>query len=236
MTHLLKETTGRVRILTLNRTEIGNRVSKALALDLIAALDDAEQDTAIGAIVLTGNGEVFCIGGDHSGAGRTPEAIQDFAEAFGNLNRRVQTLGKPVFAAINGDAMAGGFSMLSCCDIAVMSETATLGLPELEHGLFPILAMATIQRIMSRKLFFELVYEGRRLTADEARALWLVNEVVPREQVLARTLARAQKLAEAPAMSVRLGRQGYETMLGGELDVALRHARTLLPLLAGTRE
>lgn len=235
MSLLLTEMTGRVLVLTLNRPDIGNRVSKPLALDLMATLDDAEQDGAVGAVVLTGAGEAFCIGGDHSGSGTSPEAIQSFAEAFGNLNRRLQTFGKPVFAAINGDAHAGGFSLLSCCDIAVMSETATLALPELEHGLFPILAMATVQRVMGRKLFFELVYEGRRLTAAEARDLWFVNEVVPAAQVLERTLQRAAKVAEAPASSLKLGRQGYETMMGGDLDVALRHAKTLLPLLAGSR-
>jgi enoyl-CoA hydratase len=235
MSLLLKETTDRVLVLTLNRPEIGNRISEPLARDAIAALNEAENDPAIGVVLITGSADKFCIGGDHSASGNSPEAIGAFAEAFSNLNRRIQMLGKPVFAAVNGDAHAGGFSLLGCCDVAVMSDTATLALPELEHGLFPILAMAITQRIMSRKLFFELVYEGRRLTAAEALELWLVNEVVPAGEVLARTVEKAQKVAKAPAKSLKLGRQGYETMLGGETDVALRHARTLLPLLAGTR-
>jgi len=235
MSLLLKETDRRVLVLTLNRPETGNRISRPLARELVAALDEAEESREVGAVVITGSGDRFCIGGDHSDSGSAPEAIQAFAEAFGGLNRRVQTLGKPVLAAVNGDAHAGGFSLLSCCDIAVMSETATLALPELQHGLFPILAMATVQRIMGRKLFFELVYEGRRLSAQEARDAWLVNEVASPDKVLARAVERARKVAEAPAIPLKLGRQGYETMLGGDLDVALRHATTLLPLLAGTR-
>jgi enoyl-CoA hydratase/carnithine racemase len=137
MSLLHTETIGRVRVLTLNRPETGNRVSTQLALKLIAELDDIDRDADIGAVVLTGAGEKFCIGGDHSGSGSSPEAISLFAEAFANLNRRLETIGKPVFAAINGDAHAGGFSVLACCDIAVMSDEATLALPELEHGLFP---------------------------------------------------------------------------------------------------
>jgi enoyl-CoA hydratase/carnithine racemase len=235
MSLLLTETRDRVLLLTLNRPETGNRISEPLARDLIDALAVAERNPDIGAIVLTGSGDRFCIGGDHASSGNAPEIVETFADAFGTLNRKLQTIGRPVFAAVNGDAHAGGLSVLSCCDIAVMSDTATLALPELEHGLFPILAMATAQRIMGRKLFFELVYEGRRLTADEARDLWLVNDVVPADRVVDTTIERAQRVAKAPPSSLRLGRQGYDTMLGGQMDAALRHARTLLPLLAGTR-
>lgn len=235
MPELLSEKFDRVQLLTLNRPEIGNRVSKPLAQALLAALDAAEADAGIGAVVLTGAGENFCVGGDHAGSGNTPDAILDFAHAFGSLNRRLQGLGKPVMAAINGNAHAGGFSLVSCCDIAVMNEDATLALPELAHGLFPILAMATVQRLMGRKLFFELAYEGRRLTASEAMSLWLVNEACPADKVLERTLERANRVAAAPASVLKLGRRGYDAMQGGDLDVALRHAQAVLPLLSGVR-
>lgn len=235
MSLLLKEKYGRVLLLVLNRPDVGNRVSEALALDLIAALEEGERDADIGAVVLTGAGDKFCIGGDHAGSGNTADAILRFAGAFGHLARRLETFGKPVLGAINGDAHAGGFSLLTACDLAVMSEAAELALPELAHGLFPILAMATVQRVVSRKLFFELAYEGRRLSAAEARDLWLVNEVAAPADVVSRTVDRAQKIALSPASSMMLGRQGYAAMLRGDLDAALDYARPVLPLMAGLR-
>lgn len=235
MTLLLTERIGRVEVLTLNRPETGNRVSGPLAREIIAALDEAEKDESIGAVVLTGAGDRFCIGGDPSSDGNGTQAVLDFADAFGAMTQRMASFGKPLLGAINGDAHAGGFSLLTCFDIAVMHEDATIALPELAHGLFPVLAMATTQRVLGRKLFFELAYEGRRLSAAEACALWLVNEAVPGDRVLARAVERAQKIAAAPASSLMLGRQGFATMQAGNVDAAIQHARAVLPLVIGMR-
>jgi enoyl-CoA hydratase/carnithine racemase len=235
MSILLKQRVNRVQVLTLNRPETGNRISESLAREMIATLDDAERNDDIGAVVLTGTGDKFCIGGDHTSGGSGTQALLDFADAFGAMTVRMNTFGKPLLGAVNGDAHAGGFSVLTCCDLAVMSEDATIALPELAHGLFPVLAMATAQRVVARKLFFELAYEGRRLTAEEARALWLVNEVVPGARVLPQTIERAQKIAEAPASSLRLGRSGYSMMQRGDLDTAILHAKAILPLVVSMR-
>ena len=155
--------------------------------------------------MLTGAGDVFCTGGDtrrpHSSADRL-----EFARAHNDLAQATSRLGKPLVAAINGDAHAGGFSLIALCDLAVCAEDATLGLPEAAHGLFPLLALAIVKDSLPQKVFFDLVYRARLLNASEAQSLHLVNEVVPRPRVVARAIELAPSTPDAnPKSSASAG-------------------------------
>src|SRR5882672_2454672 len=101
---------GRVAILTLRRPEHGNRVSQQMAEELAAALEAARRDPGVGACVITGHGDVFCLGGDYQGAGPTTAGRMEFARAFIDMVKAMARLGKPLVAAVNGNAHAGGFS------------------------------------------------------------------------------------------------------------------------------
>ena len=115
---------GQVAVIALNRPEHGNRVSQQMAEELTAALEKARTDPAIGACVLTGRGDVFCLGGDYQGAGPTTVGRMEFARAFIDMNHAMSRLGKPLIAAINGDAHAGGFSIVIACDLAIVADDA----------------------------------------------------------------------------------------------------------------
>jgi enoyl-CoA hydratase/carnithine racemase len=206
------ELRGRVQIIRMRRPDHGNRVSQKMAEEMIAALGRARQSADVSACVLTGYGDVFCLGGDYQGAGPTSTGRLEFARAFMDLAQAMARLGKPVIAAVNGNAHAGGFSLVVACDMAIAAEDATLGLPEAAKGLFPFLALAIVKDALPKKVLFDIVYGARLMDAAEAKGLHLVNEVTPREAVLDRSVAVAQRVSAGNPSILRLGRDLYYNM------------------------
>jgi enoyl-CoA hydratase/carnithine racemase len=224
---------GAIALITLNRPEHGNRLTAPLARGTAAALYAARADTGVGACVLTGAGEDFCLGGDYRGAGPTAAGREEYADALLALDAAMARLGKPLVAAVNGDAHAGGLSVVIGCDLAVAADDATLGLPEAANGLFPFIALAIVKDALPKKILFDLVYNARLMSADEARSLHVINEAVPREAVLDRALELAQRAASRRPEIVVLGRDLYYRMRGIAPADAANDARgALLAALA----
>lgn len=211
-TQIEVERRGRVQVIRMKRPDHGNRVSQTMAEEMTAALESARQSREVGACVVTGHGDVFCLGGDYLGAGPTSAGRLDFARAFIDLAQAMARLGKPIIAAINGNAHAGGFSLVVACDMAVMADDATLGLPEAAKGLFPFLALAIVKDALPKKVLFDIVYGARLMDAAEAKALHLVNEALPRGIVLDRAIALAERASAYDPSIVRLGRDLYYNM------------------------
>jgi len=228
MAELLVTSRDRIAVLTLNRPEHGNRLTASLASALAAALESARDDARIGACVLTGAGDVFCLGGDYRGAGPTTEGRERYADALIAMDRAMARLGKPLVAAVNGDAHAGGFATVVACDLAVAADDATLGLPEAAHGLFPFLALAIVKDALPKKLLFDLVYSARLMSAGEARSARIVNECVARSAVLERAVALAEQAATHRGEIVALGRGLYYRMSGLAPSEAHDEARRAL--------
>lgn len=199
-----------------------------MAEEIVAALESARQSPDIGACVLTGHGDVFCLGGDYRSAGPTNAGRLAFARAFIDMAQAMARLGKPLVAAINGNAHAGGFSVVVACDLAVMAADATLGLPEAARGLFPFLALAIVKDALPKKVLFDIVYRARLMDAAEARALHLVNEIVPRGAVLERAIAIAEQAGAHNPDILRLGRDLHYNMRGMAPAQALEESRFAL--------
>ena len=231
------ERRGRVQIIAMDRSEHGNRVSQTMAEEMMAALEQSRRDPDIGGSVLTGRGDVFCLGGDYQDAGPTSVGRLDFGRAFMDLAQAIARLGKPVVAAINGNAHAGGFSLVVACDMAVAAEDATLGLPEAAKGLFPFLALAIVKDALPKKVLFDVVYGARLMDANEAKALHLINEVTTRERVLERSVAIVEKASSYNPSIVRLGRDLYYNMRNLNPSQALEESNfALLAALAAADE
>ena len=111
-----------IAILTLTRPAAGNRITRQMAEAGVAALKEVRSDRSITGCVLTGDGDVFCTGGDYQGAGSSSAGRLEFARAHNDLAQATSRLGKPLVAAINGDAHAGGFSLIALCDLAVCAN------------------------------------------------------------------------------------------------------------------
>jgi len=118
-------------------------------------------------------------------------------------------MGKPVVAAFNGAAMGGGMGLLAACDLALAAEDARFGTPEVEVGLFPYMALAPLSRCVGRRAALELALTGRRIDAAEARAIGLVNRVVPRAALQAAASDLLEQLAQKSPTALRLGRRAF---------------------------
>jgi enoyl-CoA hydratase/carnithine racemase len=226
----------RIAILTMDRPEHGNRVSQQMGEEIAAALEQARRDPQIGACVITGRGDVFCLGGDWQGAGAATAGRMEFARAFIDMHHAFARLGKPLIAAVNGNAHAGGFSIVVACDLAIIADDATLGLPEAAGGLFPFLALAVVKDSLPKKVLFDIVYNARLMQPEEARTQSLVNEIVPRASVLDRACAMAEKASSTNAEILMLGRDLYYGMRGAAPSEALDHSRVALGTALAARD
>ena len=219
---------GRVAVFTLNRPKHGNRLTTALAAELAAALRAARDDPTIGACVLAGAGDVFCLGGDYRGAGPTDEGRAAYADALLDMDEAMLQLGKPLVAGVNGDAHAGGFAVMVACDLAVAADDATFGLPEAANGLFPFIALATVRDGLPKKLLFEIIYRARLMSAAEASSLHLINEAVAQSEVLSRAVALAEEASGHKPEIVALGRDLYYETRARRPNEAMAAARQAL--------
>jgi len=207
MSELLIENRGGVRILTMNRPAKRNALNLALTQALLAGLRAAEADERVRSIVLTGAGSAFCAGADLAELkDLTPdqaERVETRAELTMTLHGIFARLSKPVVTAINGAAMGGGAGLALAGDVALMASTATLGYPEVKHGIVAAVVMAGLVRNVGRKAAFELVAGGEPIDAARASALGLVNRVTAPAELMTAARALAEKFAavDRPAMA-----------------------------------
>jgi enoyl-CoA hydratase/carnithine racemase len=191
--------TGRVLRLTLNRPEKRNALNAALCLDLVRAIQSAQDDPSVGAILLTANGPSFCAGMDLSEIGVASSAQLD--EAHEQLFTLGARLVKPLIAAVDGPALGGGTGLVANCHIVVASERATFGLTEIRLGLWPFLVYRACSAAMGDRRTLELALTGRIFPAAEAHSLGLVHEVAP----ATRAVEIAESIAAASPTAIRNG-------------------------------
>jgi enoyl-CoA hydratase/carnithine racemase len=210
---LREEQRGASRWLILDRPAARNALSADLMSALRRALAAADAEARVRAICITGSGErSFCSGMDLALAGAAQGSSvgpEQAARDYAALLVEVARIGKPVVAAVNGAAMGGGMGLLAACDLAVAAEDARFGTPEVELGLFPYMALAPLSRCVGRRAALELALTGRRIDAAEARAIGLVNRVVPRAALQAAALELLDQLAQKSPTALRLGRRAF---------------------------
>jgi enoyl-CoA hydratase/carnithine racemase len=199
--------------LTIDRESARNALSPAVVQQLREGLERADADASVRCVVLTGAGpKVFCAGGDLGGlTGDGFLSGHEGRRAYGLLLQRFQQVKKPTIARVNGHALAGGLGLVLACDLAVASDEAGFGTPEIDRGLFPMMLMALLQRHLGRKRTLELILTGDRLTAEQALAWGLVNRVVPAAELDAATKALADKLCRKSQAILGLGRRAFFT-------------------------
>jgi enoyl-CoA hydratase len=211
--------------LTIDREAARNALSPGVIRGLLSALDAAEADAQVRAIVLTGAGDrVFCAGGDLGGmSGDGFLAGHEGRKQYAALLLKLQAVKKPTVARVNGHALAGGLGLVLACDLAVAKDDAGFGTPEIDRGLFPMMVMALLQRHLGRKRALQLVLTGQRIDAATALGWGLVNTVVPAAQLDQAADALAQSLAGKSQAILALGRQAFFTVedlpLGPALEV-----------------
>ena len=160
----------------------------------------------------------------------------EFGRAHIDLLDAMARLGKPLVAAVNGNAHAGGFSLVVACDLAYVAEDATMGLPEAAAGLFPFLALAIVRNDLPRKVLFDIIYNARLVGAKEACELYLANAALPRAEVLPRAIEAVERANAGNPDILMLGRDLYHSMRGLSPAEALDQARFALGAALGARD
>lgn len=237
--NLLVERDDAVLIVTINRPDKLNALNTRTIAELREVMDEAAGDTGVRVVVLTGAGEKsFVAGADiNELAVQTPVAGREHARAGQSVFDRIEHLGKPVIAAVNGFALGGGCELAMACTIRLAADTAKFGQPEINLGLIPGYAGSQrLPRLVGRGRALELLLTGKQIPADEAFRIGLVNRVVPAADLMTTARALAQELAAKAPIAVRYI---LEAVAGG-LDMSFADAQdyeaTLFGLVATTED
>lgn len=232
---VLTERRGPVVVVTINRPEAGNAVNAAVTAGLDAALGAAAADPTVAAVILTGAGErIFCAGmdlkffADHG----TGSLVTDTGGFAGVVKRDID---KPLIAAVNGAALAGGFEMVLACDFVVAAEHATFGLPEVKRGLIAAAGgLARLPGRVPRGLALELVLTGGVISACDAQRAGLVNHVVAGADVVDHAFGIAEAIAANAPLAVRASRRLVRSLDDASPDEVWRRSERELGQLFGT--
>lgn len=208
--HCLLEREGHVLIVTLNRPEAKNALSSGMLAGMYKAWRMLDDDASLRAGIITGKGDVFCAGADLKamGAGETDDEFMALMSEVPDIHwqalLRHNRPKKPLIAAIEGYAVAGGTEILQGTDIRVAAEDAVFGVTEAKRGLFPLGGSSVrLRRQIPYTLAAEILLTGRHVTAQEALRFGLVGRLVPRGQALAEAKKIAAEIAENGPLSVR---------------------------------
>jgi enoyl-CoA hydratase len=202
--HALTERRGHIFVVTLNRPSARNALSGPMMAIMRSAWDEVDNDPSIRVCILTGAGGAFCAGADlkamtssHPGdAAFDPSVIESLLKG--------RRLSKPLIAAVEGPAIAGGTEILQACDIRVAGESARFGVSEARWGLFPLGGSAVrLARQIPYTLAADLLLTGRHITAAEALSMGLIGHVVPDGQALPRAMEIASVIAANGPVAVR---------------------------------
>ena len=213
---LLRESSGPVAVLTLNRPAARNSLSEALLGSLGSALRDIARDRSVRAVVLAANGPAFCAGhdlkeltsrrGDADGGHGYFQHIMTTCSA---MMQQVVALPQPVIAAVQGVASAAGCQLVASCDLAIASAMAGFSTPGVNIGLFCSTPMVALSRNIARKHAMEMLLKGGIVPAEKAAAMGLVNEVVPAGEERAKAIEWGLAIASKSSHVVGIGKAAF---------------------------
>jgi enoyl-CoA hydratase len=204
--HLLVDRDGAVAVVTINRPDKRNALNSETIDELRRAILALKHDDGVRAVVMTGAGDkAFIAGADiNELAVQTPVGGREHAHRGQHVLDLIETMGKPVVAAINGVALGGGCELAMACTIRIAADTARLGQPEINLGLMPGYAGSQrLARLVGKGRALEILLTGDAITAAEAHRIGLVNRVVPAAELMAEARTLAAALAEKAPIAAR---------------------------------
>jgi enoyl-CoA hydratase len=237
--HLLVDRDGAIGIITINRPKVLNALNGPTLDELGRAVDDAGRDDTVRVLILTGAGDrAFVAGADiNELAVQTPVGGREHARRGQALFDRIERLGKPVIAAINGFALGGGCELAMACTLRLAADTAKLGQPEINLGLLPGYAGSQrLPRLVGRGRALELLLLGHQISAEEAWRIGLVNRVIPAADLMTEARGVAQSLASKAPVAVRYILDAVASGLEMRFTEAEDYEATLFGLLSTTED
>lgn len=222
------EVSERIGYVTISRPKALNALNPKVLMELGQALDLAENDNSVGVIIITGEGEkAFVAGADIVSM---QEMSAEEAYAFSRLGQKIfnkiYEMPKMVIAAINGFALGGGCELALACDIRIASFKAKMGIPEVTLGVFPGFGgTQRLPRLVGTGVAKEMLATGRKITADEAKAVGLVNDIS--ENVMERAEELAKRILRNSVSAIGLGKKAINAGMEMELQKGLEHEAAL---------
>ena len=215
---------GGLAVITLNRPQVLNALNRATLDELAAAVEECSADDVLRVVLLTGAGPKAFVAGADIGelAKLNEEEGAEYAALGQALLRRIETLGKPVIACVNGFALGGGCELAMACTVRLASETARLGQPEVKLGVIAGFGgTQRLARLVGRGAALKLLLTGAVIPAAEALRIGLVDEVVPAGELMARGEALAGEMAANAPIALRLTLEAVDRGLDLPLDEGL---------------
>jgi enoyl-CoA hydratase/carnithine racemase len=232
---VLRERSGTIAIVTLNRPQTRNSLSEAMLAALIEAFASIAEDRSVRAVVLTANGLAFSAGHDlkEMTARRTDADggrayTRHIMETCSTLMQAILKLPQPVVAAVEGTATAAGCQLVATCDLAVASSTAKFCTPGVHIGLFCSTPMVALSRNVAPKHALEMLLTGDMISAEDAHRIGLVNRVVDAGSAREQALKLARKIASKSAAAVKFGKEAFYRQLEMGVADAYRHATEVM--------
>jgi enoyl-CoA hydratase/3-hydroxyacyl-CoA dehydrogenase len=225
ISNVVVETDGPVAILRMSRPAAMNALNTHVLRDLEAALERVEADPELRVIVITGEGNAFVAGADiKEMVTKTPLEAREFTQLGQRVFRRIEEMDAIVIAAINGFALGGGMELALACDIILASEKARVGLPEVGLGIHPGFGgTQRLPRLVGRWKAKELILTAGQLSAAEAKAIGLVNQVYPADRLLEEAMKLAHRIAAQGPVAVVLAKHVVNRGSEIDLDTALNY-------------
>lgn len=231
---------GATLTIAIDREARRNALNEVVAAEIGAGLNEAEADRGIRAVVLTGAGDkAFCAGGDlQPSADGTPFTIDaaDPRHYVAQLLRRMDACRLPIIARVNGHALAGGLGLVCACDLVVARDDALLGVSEVKVGLFPMMILPYLLRVLSYRTMMELCLTGEPIRAGDSAAANIVNYAVPAAELDAKVDWLVERVTSKSPTGIRLGKQALSKIREMSTDSALEYAQFMLANMARTKD
>lgn len=220
------ETRDKIRLLTLNRPERRNALSRDLAQALRRAVLAADTDRDVAVVAITGAGAAFCAGADLKDARATDESTGTYRGPLHEPERSVHEVlidsRKPLLAIVNGAAMGGGFELALSCDLRVAADTAFFGLPEAKRGMGAHFASVVLPTMIPPAIAMEWLYTGRRIAPEEAERWGLLNRIAPADRLMDVAMTLAADIAASAPLSLQRLKMTFRKSHGMSLHEGLR--------------
>ena len=237
--NVLYEKKGPVAYITLNRPQVLNALNQRTWEELRSAFEDARDDAEVRGIIVTGAGnKAFAAGADISELAKATAVEAEKSSSYGQeVLNLVESLGKPVIAAVNGFALGGGCETAMACTIRVASENAKFGVPEVTLGLIPGCGgTQRLPRLVGKGRALQLILSGGMIGADEAYRIGLVNEVVPAADLISRAEAILKPILANAPLSVKFALEAVNNGLDTTVTEGLALEASYFGLCAGTED
>ena len=235
---VLIEDRGVVRWITINRPDKRNAINEGVIDSIRTAIESADMDDGLRAVVLTGMGEKsFCAGADlgpQVQGGAFDINYADTRHYVIDLFKVMEACRLPIIARVNGLALAGGFGLVCACDMAVAADDVSFGTPETRVGVAPMMILGYMMRILPRRKLMEMCISGEFINADEALQLGVINYVVPRADLDEKLSWLLDRIAAKSPTAIKLFKQGYHSMQDMKLTECFEFAQIMISVIAST--